>query len=208
MAERRQMIEPAHPKLSTARQCRLLGLPRSSYCRRPKPKPVEDLALMRVIDEVYLAQPVFGSRQMTRWLRRQGYEINRKRVRRLMRLMGLEALYPKPNLSRPQPGQPVYPCYDAERVEQKKSELVARGNGVRFGRKKTVGALSGRGVPRHDAPAANQRSNLLSKRRGEPSGKMTYAERVAETNGPIYRTGLQAPRDGTDTCRPRHPSPM
>ena len=109
MAERRQMIEPAHPKLSTARQCRLLGLPRSSYYHRPKPKPVEDLALMRVIDEVYLAQPVFGSRQMTRWLRRQGYKINRKRVRRLMRLMGLEALYPKPNLSRPRLGQQVYP---------------------------------------------------------------------------------------------------
>jgi putative transposase len=105
MAERRRMIEPEHPKLSTARQCRLLGLPRSSYYHRPKPKPVEDLALMRVIDEVYLAQPVFGSRQMARWLRRQGYEINRKRVRRLMRLMGLEALYPKPNLSRPRPGQ-------------------------------------------------------------------------------------------------------
>ena len=103
------MIEPNHPKLSTARQCRLLGLPRSSYYHRPKPKPVEDLALMRVIDEVYLAQPVFGSRQMTRWLRRQGYEINRKRVRRLMRLMGLEAIYPKPNLSRPRPGEQVYP---------------------------------------------------------------------------------------------------
>jgi putative transposase len=109
MAERRQMIEPNHPKLSTARQCRLLDLPRSSYYHRPKPKPVEDLALMRVIDEVYLAQPVFGSRQMTRWLRRQGYAINRKRVRRLMRLMGLEAIYPKPNLSRPRPGEQVYP---------------------------------------------------------------------------------------------------
>ena len=103
------MIEPAHPRLSTARQCRLLGLPRSSYYHRPQPKPPEDLVLMRVIDEVYLAQPVFGSRQMTRWLRRQGYEVNRKRVRRLMRLMGLEAIYPKPNLSRPRPGQQVYP---------------------------------------------------------------------------------------------------
>jgi putative transposase len=103
------MIEPEHPKLSTARQCRLLGLPRSSCYHRPRPKPAEDLALMRVIDEVFLAQPVFGSRQMTRWLRRQGYKINRKRVRRLMRLMGLAALYPKPNLSRSRAGQPVYP---------------------------------------------------------------------------------------------------
>ena len=109
MTDRRQMIEPDHPRLSTARQCRLLGLPRSSYYHRAKPKPVEDLALMRVIDEVYLAQPAFGSRQMMRWLRRQGYKINRKRVRRLMKLMGLEALYPKPNLSRPQPGQQIYP---------------------------------------------------------------------------------------------------
>ena len=103
------MIESDHPRLSTARQCRLLGLPRSSYYHRPRPKPPEDLRLMRVIDEAYLAQPVFGSRQMTRWLRRQGYAVNRKRVRRLMRLMGLEAIYPKPNLSRPQPGRQVYP---------------------------------------------------------------------------------------------------
>ena len=102
------MIEPNHPRLSTARQCRLLGLPRTSCDHRPRAKPAEDLALMRVIDEVFLAQPVFGSRQMTRWLRRQGYEINRKRVRRLMRLMGLEALYPKPNLSRPRAGQQVF----------------------------------------------------------------------------------------------------
>ena len=60
------MIEPDHPRLSTARQCRLLGLPRSSYYHRPQAKPVEDLALMRVIDEVFLAQPVFGSRQFQR----------------------------------------------------------------------------------------------------------------------------------------------
>ena len=103
------MIEPDHPKISKARQCRLLGLPRASYYHQPRPKRPEDLRLMHAIDEAYLAQPVFGSRQMLRWLRRQGYEINRKRVQRLMRLMGLEAIYPKPNLSRPQSGQQVYP---------------------------------------------------------------------------------------------------
>ena len=64
---------------------------------------------MRVIDEVYMAHPVFGSRQMARWLRRQGYGINRKRVQRLMRLMGLEAIYQKPNLSRANPDHRVYP---------------------------------------------------------------------------------------------------
>ena len=103
------MIEPRHPKLSVKRQCALLGLARASYYHQPQPEPGENLQLMRVIDETYLATPSFGSRQMTRWLRRQGYEVNRKRVRRLMRLMGLEAIYRKPNLSRKHPAHPIYP---------------------------------------------------------------------------------------------------
>jgi putative transposase len=72
------MIEPEHPKLSVARQCELLDLPRSTYYRRPEPESDENLSLMRVIDETYLAYPFFGSRQMTRWLQRQGYRVNRK----------------------------------------------------------------------------------------------------------------------------------
>ena len=92
-----------------ARQCRLLGLPRSSYYRRPRPTPRDDLALMRKIDEIYMAHPEFGSRQMARFLRRQGYRVNRKRAQRLMRLMGLEAIYRKPNLSRPHPEHRIYP---------------------------------------------------------------------------------------------------
>jgi putative transposase len=103
------MIEPDHPRISTARQCRLLGLPRSTYYHRPLPTPKEDLALMRKIDEVYMAHPYFGSRQMARFLRRQGYRVNRKRIRRLMRLMDMEAIYQKPNLSRPHPEHRVYP---------------------------------------------------------------------------------------------------
>lgn len=103
------MIEPNHPRISKARQCRLLGLPRSSYYHRPRPKPPEDLELMKQIDETYMAHPTFGSRLMTLWLQRQGYVINRKRVRRLMRLMGLEAIYQKPNLSRPNQEHRVYP---------------------------------------------------------------------------------------------------
>jgi putative transposase len=103
------MIEPDHPRISTARQCRLLGLPRASYYHRPRPKKPDELRLMRVIDEIYLAYPVFGSRQMLRWLRRQGYRINRKRVQRLMRQLGLDAIYPKPNLSRAHPEHPIYP---------------------------------------------------------------------------------------------------
>jgi putative transposase len=103
------MIESDHPRISIARQCRLLGLPRASYYHRPRPKRPDDLRLMRAIDEAYMAYPFFGSRQMARWLRRQGYPVNRKRVQRLMRLMGLEAIYQKPNLSRRNQEHRVYP---------------------------------------------------------------------------------------------------
>ncbi len=103
------MIEVQHPLLSVTRQCELLGLARASYYHQPKPEPKETLRLMRLIDETYLAFPFFGSRQMTRWLRRQGEAINRKRVQRLMRRLGLEAIYQKPHLSRAQAGQRIYP---------------------------------------------------------------------------------------------------
>lgn len=103
------MIEPAHPKLPVTEQCALLGLPRSSYYHRGQSESNANARLMRVIDETYLAYPFFGSRQMTLWLRRQGHRVNRKRVRRLMRVMGLEAMSPKPNLSRPHRAHPVYP---------------------------------------------------------------------------------------------------
>ena len=106
--ERRRMIEPEHPGLTIVTQCELLGLARASYYHQPEPETDQNLQLMRVIDETYLAYPVFGSRQMTRWLRRQGYRVNRKRVRRLMLQMGLEAIYQKPNTSRKHPQNPVY----------------------------------------------------------------------------------------------------
>ena len=94
------MIEPEHPGLSVTKQCELLGLPRSSYYHVPAPELEKNLSLMRVIDETYLAYPFFGSRQMTRWLRRQGHDVNRKRVQRLMRKMGIAALGPKPRTRR------------------------------------------------------------------------------------------------------------
>ena len=103
------MIEVDHPAVSVTRQCELLGLPRASYYHRPQPEPEANLRLMRLIDETYLAYPFFGSRQMTRWLRRQSERVNRKRVQRLMRQMGLEAIYRKPSLSRAQAGHRVYP---------------------------------------------------------------------------------------------------
>ena len=103
------MIEPSHRKISVRRQCQLLALPRSSLYYLAQPESDEDLRLMREIDELHLLYPFFGSRQITRWLRRQGEVINRKRVRRLMRLLGLEAIYRKPNLSRANAAHRIYP---------------------------------------------------------------------------------------------------
>ena len=103
------LIEPDHPALSIRRQCELLGLNRSSLYYEPAGESAEDLQLMRKIDEQYTACPFYGSRRMTAWLVEQGEEVNRKRVQRLMRIMGLEAIYPKPKLSVAGRGHKVYP---------------------------------------------------------------------------------------------------
>jgi putative transposase len=86
-----------------------LGLPRSSYYYEPAGESEENLLLMRLIDEQYLRRPFYGSPRMTVWLREQGYTVNRKRISRLMRLMSLDAIYPKPRLSQPAAGQRIYP---------------------------------------------------------------------------------------------------
>jgi putative transposase len=95
--------------LSVRRQCELLGLSRSSLYYEPAPETTENLRLMRRIDEQYTAGPFYGSRRMTAWLVEQGEEVNRKRVQRLMRVMGLEAIYPKPRLSTAGKGHRIYP---------------------------------------------------------------------------------------------------
>jgi putative transposase len=106
---KRALIEPAHPQLSIRRQCALLGLARSTLYDQPLGASAENLQLMRLLDEQYTTTPFYGLRRMTAWLRGQGYTVNRKRVARLMRVMGLEALYPKPRLSQPAAGQMIYP---------------------------------------------------------------------------------------------------
>jgi putative transposase len=95
--------------LSIRRQCELLGLHRSTHYYEAVPESAANLALMRRIDEQYLRRPYYGSRRMTEWLREQGEEVNRKRVQRLMRLMGLEAIYPKRRTSVPAAGHKIYP---------------------------------------------------------------------------------------------------
>jgi putative transposase len=87
----------------------LLGLGRSSFYYEPARETAENLALMKLMDRQYTARPYYGSRRMTVWLEGQGHTVNRKRVRRLMALMGLEAIYPKPKLSAPGQGHKVFP---------------------------------------------------------------------------------------------------
>lgn len=93
------MIEPMNPEIPIYRQCELLGLGKSSYYYEPVQENEYNLELMKLIDEQYTRSPFYGTRRMTAWLRRQGHKVNRKRVQRLMRLMGIEAIYPKKRLS-------------------------------------------------------------------------------------------------------------
>ena len=103
------MIEPGHPTLSIARQCALLGLARSGWYYQSVGEQQANLALMRLIDEQYTKTPFYGYRRMTLWLREQGYAVNKKRVARLMQVMGLCAIFPKRKTSTPAPGHQVYP---------------------------------------------------------------------------------------------------
>ena len=108
-AERRTMVIRAHPALSLSRQCRLLSIGRSSLYYTPKGESPETLALMRRIDELFLKYPFYGARQMVRHLRREGVRLGRRRAGRLMRLMGLQAIYRAPRTSDPHPEHRVYP---------------------------------------------------------------------------------------------------
>jgi len=107
--EKRQLIEPDHSQLSLSRQCQLFGLARRSFYYQPRGESRENLHLMRLLDEQYTRTPFYGVRKMTAWLRGEGYPVNEKRIRRLLRLMGLEAIYQRPKLSDPAPGHRIYP---------------------------------------------------------------------------------------------------
>jgi len=107
--ERKATITRDHPDLSLSRQCRLLSISRSSFYYTAKGESAENLALMRRIDELFLKYPFYGSRQMARRLHRDGIRVGRHRVRRLMRLMGLAAIYQAPRTSVPHPAHRVYP---------------------------------------------------------------------------------------------------
>lgn len=109
MGDKRGLIDEGHAELSVRRQCELLGLARASLYYQASEETAVNLRLMRLLDEEYTRHPFYGSRRLTAWLIRQGEEVNRKRVQRLLRLMGLEAIYPKPRLSIPDLSHRVYP---------------------------------------------------------------------------------------------------
>ena len=119
---RQAMIDRGHKQLSLVRQCTLLNISRASVYYRPVSTRAEDLELMARMDRQYLKTPFYGSRRMKAWLLAEGYLVSRSKVRRLMRLMGLEAIYRRPNTSKPAPGHRVYPYLlkgvDVNRVDQ------------------------------------------------------------------------------------------
>jgi putative transposase len=107
--KRLTLVDQADPVLSIAAQCRLLKVARSTLYYRPAAVSPDDLAVMRRIDQLYTASPFYGSRRMAAVLRRESWLVHRKRVQRLMRAMGLEAIFQKPNTSRGHPAHEVYP---------------------------------------------------------------------------------------------------
>ncbi len=117
-------------RLSVSRQCVLLGVSRSSYYYRPKGESCENLALMRRMDELHMDHPFYGSRQMMRHLRREGVTAGRHRVRRLMRLMGMEVTYRRPRTSMPNSEHRVFPVPVARSGDIPGGPCLVRGHHV------------------------------------------------------------------------------
>ena len=137
------MVDAENGSLSITRQCRLMSVARSSFYYEARGESPLNLRLMRLIDEQFLETPFYGSRQMKRWLRREGYTVSRKRVRRLMRLLGLQAIFQRPRTSQPHPEHRIYPyllrdleitrpshvwCADLERHEALWNRAVMKGH--------------------------------------------------------------------------------
>ena len=103
------MVVPNHERLTVERQCQLLQLNRSTYYYQAIETSQEELMMLRLLDEQYLKTPFYGSRKMTKYLREKGYEVNRKRVIRLMKKLGLQTVYPKKRTTIPSQGHKIYP---------------------------------------------------------------------------------------------------
>ena len=125
---RRQMIEPEHPQLSVVRQCELVSISRSGFYHRPAggsrhaSNPL-NLELMRLIDAQFMETPWYGARQMARHLRREGYVVGRKRIRRLMAKMGLAPIYQRPRTTVPNPEHRIFPYLLREMVIDRPNQV-------------------------------------------------------------------------------------
>jgi putative transposase len=120
---RREMIEPEHPQLSVVRQCELVSISRSGFYHRPVGETALNLDLMRLIDAQFLETPWYGSRQMARHLRREGYVVGRKRIRRLMAKMGLAPIYQRPRTTVPNPEHRIFPYLLREMVIDRPNQV-------------------------------------------------------------------------------------
>ena len=120
------MIDRSHPHLSLSAQCKVLQISRASLYYRPKGESAQTLALMRRIDELFMQYPFYGSRQIVRHLAREGISVGRHRVRRLMRKMGLQAIYQAPRTSKPNPEHKVYPYLLKDLAITKANQVPSR----------------------------------------------------------------------------------
>jgi putative transposase len=138
LEQRHQLISP-NGKLSLSKPCQSLGVGRSGWYYQPRGENAENLALMRALDELYTRWPFYGVRRMTIALQGQGWTVNPKRIRRLMRLRGLEALYPKPHLSGNGSAHPRFPyLLKGLAIELERPSLVQRHHLHRLGRRLRV----------------------------------------------------------------------
>lgn len=109
MKERAELVEHLAEGLSVRAQCELMGISRGAYYYEPRPESAANLAILRRLDELHLERPVYGSLRLLARLRREGWEINRKRVMRLMGLLGIAAIHPQKATSRPGEGHQIHP---------------------------------------------------------------------------------------------------
>jgi putative transposase len=123
--DRRAKLDRDHSLLSVRRQCGMLGIARSGVYRLPRPANDDDSALLRRIDELFTRWPFLGSRRMTAMLRAEGRTINRKRVQRLMRRMGIVALGPKPRTTKPAPGHTIFPYLLRDMTVERSNQVWA-----------------------------------------------------------------------------------
>ena len=131
--DRRALVDRGHGGLSVRRQCELVSIARSGVYRPPRPAKESDLALMRRIDELFMAWPFLGSRRMAQMLATDGQPLNRKRMQRLMRRMGIAALGPKPRTTKPAPGHKIFP-YLLRNLAIERPNQVWRGHHLRADR--------------------------------------------------------------------------